>query len=105
MLDQIITSQDFIDADIVAEKIKAGDFEVQVSPEFVVDGIAYRVLMDGHHSLAAAIEAGIDPEFIEQTARDNDRISIMNRGDINGFLEACWMDGEYHFAVSGKSVW
>lgn len=105
MLDQIITSQDFIDADIVAEKIKAGDFEVQVSPAFEIDGIAYRVLMDGHHSLAAAIEAGIDPEFIEQTASDNDRISILNRGDIECFLEVCWMDREYHFAVSGKSVW
>lgn len=105
MLNQIITSQDFIDADIVAAKIEAGDFEVQVSPAFEVDGQIFRVLLDGHHSLAAAIEAGVEPDFIEQTASDNDRISLLNRGDIEGFLEVCWMDRAYHFAASGKAVW
>ncbi len=105
MLNQIITSQDFIDADVVAAKIAAGDFEVQVSPAFEIDGTFYRVLMDGHHSLAAAIEVGVDPTYIEQTESDSDRIAILNGGDIEGFLAACWMDGEYHYAATGKSVW
>lgn len=105
MLNQIITSQDFIDADIVAAKIAAEDFEVQVSPEFQIDGQTFRVLMDGHHSLAAAIEAGVEPIIIEQDATNSDRVALIDAGDIDGFLAACWMDGEYHYAVSGKAVW
>lgn len=105
MLSNIITSQDYINDEIVAEKIAAEDFEIQVSPEFEVDGETFRVLLDGHHSLAAAIEAGVDPIIIEQNASDNDKISMIESGDIESFLQACWMDGEYTYAVSGKSVW
>ena len=105
MLNQIITSQDFIDADVVARKIATADFEVQVSPAFEIDGTIYRVLMDGHHSLAAALEAGIDPVYIEQTETDTDRVAILSSGDVEGFLSVCWMDGEYRFAATGKSVW
>lgn len=105
MLNNIITSQDYINDEIVAEKIAAEDFEIQVSPEFEVGGETFRVLLDGHHSLAAAIEAGVDPIIIEQDETDNDRIGILKSGDIDGFLQACWMDGEYTYAVSGNSVW
>lgn len=105
MLDTIITSQNHIDEAIVASKIAAGDFEVQVSPEFEIDGQVYRVLLDGHHSLAAALEAGSEPTIVERNASDDDRIAILDNGDIENFLAACWMDGEYHFAVSGKGVW
>lgn len=105
MLNQIITSQDFIDADVVASKIADADFEVQVSPEFEIDGASYRVLLDGHHSLAAAMEAGVEPVYIEQTEADSDRVAILTSGDVEGFLAACWMDGEYRFAATGKSVW
>ena len=105
MIDKLITSQHFIDANIVAQKITAGDFEVQVSPEFEIGGETFRVILDGHHSLAAAIEAGIAPTIIEQDAASNDRVALLATGDIETFLEACWMDGEYQYAVSGKSVW
>lgn len=105
MIDNLITSQDYIDTDTVAAKIAAGDFEVQVSPEFEIDGQCFRVLMDGHHSLAAAIEAGAAVSILERTASDDDRIALLDNDDIDGFLAACWMDGEYRFAANGKSVW
>lgn len=105
MLDRIITSQSHLDDEIVAQKLAARDFTIYVSPEFEVEGETYRVLMDGHHSLAAAIAAGVDPEIIKQDATDSDRVALIDAGDIEGFLAACWMDGDYHFAVSRKSVW
>lgn len=105
MLNTLITSQHHIDDEIVAAKIAAGDFEVQVSPAFEIDGVEYRVVTDGHHSLAAALEAGVDPTIVEQTNTDNDKIGLLTSGNIEGFLEACWMDGEYQYAVSGKAVW
>lgn len=105
MINQLITSQHYIDDEIVAAKIEAGDFEVQVSPEFEFDGQTFRVVTDGHHSLVAAIEAGIEPAFVEQSAQDNDRIGLLLAGDVAGFLDACWMDGEYRFAATGEAVW
>ena len=101
----LITSQSHIDAEIVAAKIADGDFDVQVSPAFEIGGSTYRVVMDGHHSLAAAIEAGVDPVIVEQSARTNDKVALLDDGKIEDFLAACWMDGEYCFATSGKSVW
>lgn len=101
----LITSQHYINSDFVAQKVAAGDFEVQVSPVFVVDGVAYRVVLDGHHSLAAAIEAGVEPVIVERDAMDDDRVAVLDRGDVDGFLAACWMDGDYRDAVTGADVW
>lgn len=105
MIETLITSQHHIDDEIVAAKIAAGDFEVQVSPAFEIDGQTFRVVLDGHHSLAAALEAGVEPIIVEQDATDNDRIALLSAGDIDGFLGACWIDGDYQYAVSGKAVW
>ena len=99
----LITSQHYLNEETVAEKIAAGDFAVQVSPEFAIDGQVYRVILDGHHSYAAAIEAGVEPEIEEQTASDDDRIGLI--GNVDDFLAACWMDGEYIYAGTDRSVW
>lgn len=104
-MENLITSQHYIDDEIVAAKIAAGDFEVKVSPEFEIGGETFRIVMDGHHSLAAAIEAGVEPVVIEQDATENDRIALLDAGDVEAFLEACWHDGDYRFAVSGEYVW
>lgn len=101
----LITSQNHIDQDIVAAKVAAGDFEVQVSPEFVYEGETYQVILDGHHSYAAALEAGVTPDFVVQSKRDNDRVALLERGDVLGFLEACWHDGDYRYAADGSLVW
>lgn len=101
----LITSQHYLSDEIVAEKVAAEDFVVQVSPEFFVDGVAYRVILDGHHSFAAAIVAGRESDLVEADASDDDRVAILTKGDIEEFLAACWMDGEYQVAGSGKAVW
>lgn len=67
---RIITHQKFLDPKIVAEKISAQDFLVHVTPEFVRDGKLYRMVVDGHHSLAAAMEAGAVPTFSEELPRE-----------------------------------
>lgn len=105
MTNNLITSQHFIDADIVAAKVASGDFEVQVSPEFEIGGETFRVILDGHHSLSAALEAGVEPVILEQDATENDRVALLDAGNVEAFLEACWMDGEYQYAISGKAVW
>lgn len=63
---RLVSNQTFVDPAIVAEKIMAGDYAVQVSPLFIdPEGNRYRIVIDGHHSLAAAKQAGVPPELVE----------------------------------------
>lgn len=101
----IISSQRYIDPEIVAAKIAAEDYVVQVSPVFEVDGEEYRAVLDGHHSLAAAREAGAKVEWDEQTTQDNDSIAMLERGDIEDFLTVNYIDSEYYDIATGKAVW
>jgi phage-related protein (TIGR01555 family) len=63
---RLVTNQSFVDPGIVSQKIAAGDFTVQVSPVFVDEGgNRYRIVIDGHHSLAAAEQCGVAPTLVE----------------------------------------
>lgn len=100
-----ISSQRFLDDEIVAEKVRHSDFEVAVSPAFEIDGVSYRVVLDGHHSLAASREAGTAPVFCEYDATDNDKVAVLNRGDIETFLELAYVDSDYYDIATGRDVW
>jgi len=99
---QLISSQDYLDDDKIQEKRKSKDYVVQISPEFEVDGEKFRVILDGHHSLAAALEDEVSPEFVEQNPSDNDRIAILDRGDIDEFLEAVGQGDDYRNRITGR---
>ena len=100
-----ISSQRYIDAEIVSAKIAAKDFEVGVSPSFEVDGEAFRVVLDGHHSLEAARQAGVSPTYTEYTATDHDAICLLDSGDIETFLEAVHFGDDYYDVETGITVW
>lgn len=89
----IITGQNFLDDGIVAQKRAGRDYTVYVSPAFEVEGEMFRAILDGNHSMAAANADGVCPEFVEMTSSQDDRIALI--GDVNLFLEAIWMDGEF----------
>jgi len=99
-----ISSQRFQDEEIVAGKIEAGDFEVLVSPAFEIDGEMVAVILDGHHSYHAAIEAGVSPDFIEATAQNHDAVALIE-SDIDTFLEAVHMGDDYYYVETGVTVW
>lgn len=61
----LVTAQRFLDETKVLEKIRDEDFKVFVSREFERDGNKYRSMIDGHHSLAAAVRMNREPLFIE----------------------------------------
>lgn len=101
----LISSQRYIDWDVVAEKIAAADYVVNVTPEFEIEGVgAVRAIIDGHHSYAAAIEAGVSPVFVELTATENDRIALINSGDIDGYLEAAYHDSTWYDVETGCDI-
>ncbi len=97
----IITISSQLDTieEIVSEKIAEQDFTVQVSPVFEIDGQKYRVILDGHHSLEAAHMEGVEPEFEEIR---HDAQGYLDCGDIDGFLEAVYIDCQYYDIETGK---
>ena len=101
----LITSQQYLDRDIVAEKIEAEDFDVQISPAFEYDGETFAVIIDGHHSFAAALEAGAEPVFTELSSQDFDAICLLQSGDVDAFLAAAdWGEG-WIYAETSQPVW
>jgi len=100
-----ISSQRYIDEEIVSAKIDAEDFEVMVSPSFEVEGEAFRVVLDGHHSLEAARRAGVSPTYTEYTATEHDAICLLNAGDIETFLVVVHMGDDYYDVETGLTVW
>lgn len=101
----LISAQRYRDEDTVEAKRAARDYVVAVSPEFEIDGETYCVVMDGHHSLAAAIADGVEPEYVEQTATDNDTICVLERGDIDDFLVMHRIDSDYYDVSTGHDIW
>lgn len=85
---ELVTTQEFRDPNIVAQKKAASDFAVQVSPEFMVGGKPYRAILDGHHSFTAANEAGEAPVFEEIGDNQEPAVRILNEGKVASFLAA-----------------
>lgn len=101
----LITSQEYRNAEIVSEKISNEDFAVYLSPVFEINGEEFQVVLDGHHSYAAAIEAGVQPEFYVQSPRDNDTIALLYSGNVEDFLTVNVIDGEYRHIDTGAFAW
>lgn len=102
---QLISSQRYLDDDVVAEKRAAGDYTVTVSPEFEIDGKTVRVVLDGHHRLEAARLDGVKPKFVVASASTNDRIRALLDGDIETFLDSVHEGDDWYWLSTGKFVW
>lgn len=101
----LISSQRYLSEEIAAAKAAAADYTVNVTPEFEIAGIGMvRAIVDGHHSYAAAIEAGVAPVFVELTATENDRIALLEAGDVEAYLEAAYHDSAWYDIESGYDI-
>lgn len=100
----LISSQRYLDNDTTQEKIDTQDFTVSVSPKFTIDGEEYQVILDGHHSFAAAIESGNEPEFIELSVSEHDAIQWLVENKPETFLEVTYIDSPYYDINTGIDV-
>lgn len=98
---KVITSQSYIDPDIVAEKLESRDFDVFVTTPFELDGVEFVILVDGNHSFEAARQAGVEPTIHTIDMQQYEMAEI----SAEEALERCWMDGDYRDAVTGELVW
>jgi hypothetical protein len=96
----LISSQRYLDQDIVESKRVARDYTVSVL-DVTVDGIDYQVVVDGHHSIAAAKADGVEPVIVVQNATQDDRAAL-NGEDL---LEACYIDSDWYDLASGQTIW
>lgn len=100
----LISSQRYLDRDIVARKIMERNFDVTVTPEFLIDDEPVRAIQDGHHALEAAIRSGNRPNFIVNTASENDQIGLLDDGRIDDFLEAAYNDSPWYNYVTKRDL-
>jgi len=97
----LISSQRFLDETTVTEKQDTEDYVVKYAL-VVVEGEEYRVVVDGHHSLAAAIRDGVSPE-LEQCGQE-----IWNEAQRNPeafLLQYHYGDDYYYCARPEVLVW
>lgn len=93
---RLITSQARIYDDVVEAKRAEGDYDVQVSPIFEIDGQPVRFIIEGIHSLKAAMLDSVEPELEEYDASECDAISYLDKGDVDGFINAVWDSALYY---------
>ena len=98
----IISSQRYIDEKIVEAKRAACDYAITIGKEIEIDGETYRVIIDGHHSLAAAHADGVAPQIVEASVSDCDREAIEDVGD---YLESHWIDSDWYNIKTGEEIW
>ena len=98
--EQTISSQRYVDPAIVAEKQAAEDYVAQYAI-VEIDGEEYRVVVDGHHSIAAAKADGVPAEW--ETAHPE----VMAEAALDGeaFLAAHHYGDDYYDIETGLNVW
>ena len=99
---KIISSQRYTSDETVEAKRDAEDYEVTLGKVITIDGDEYRVLIDGHHSLAAAIADEVDPVYVYATTETCDREYIE---DIDEYLESHWIDDNWYDIETGSCIW
>jgi len=102
MNETIISSQRYTDDATVEAKRAARDYVVTIGKPIEVDGETYRVVIDGHHSMAAAIADGVDPVYVVASAIDCDREAI---DDVDDYLDAHYIDDDWYDVATGVCVW
>lgn len=80
----LISTQRYLDADIVAAKRTQSEYEVQIV-RLTIDGVEYGYVIDGHHSHAAAVEQGAPIEIDDATAEYQHEIDYLG---FDGFIQA-----------------
>jgi hypothetical protein len=98
----IISSQHHIDWDVVETKRAANDYVVTVATITDSESNEYQMVIDGHHSLAAAREDGVQPVIVESDYNYQAEVDCIG---FDAFLAAKWIDSPYYDVETGIEVW
>jgi len=96
-----ISSQRYLDPATVAAKREAGDYVVSYVL-VTVGGVEYRVVVDGHHSLAAARKDGVEPAWTPAHQECQSEADAMGG---EPYLTAHMGDCDWYDVATGEGVW
>jgi len=100
----LISSQRHLDQPLVAHKARTFKAFVVRTHEMQLRGNAYRVLLDGHHNLAAAKLAGVEPTWRGPSTKTLRVIASMAPADFERLLINNLTDSDWYFVETGEVV-
>ncbi|MBB2981805.1 hypothetical protein [Paraburkholderia tropica] len=100
----LISSQRFLDAVKVADKAERFRVFIVRVAELELRGARYRVLVDGHHNLAAARAAGIEPTWRGPPAKWERIRRATPPAEFERFLINNLTDSDWYFVETGEIV-
>ncbi|ENH6342569.1 hypothetical protein ABWH74_006001 [Burkholderia vietnamiensis] len=100
----MISSQRYLDAARVADKAARFQAFIVHVADVMLRGKPYRLLIDGHHNLAAARAAGVEPTWRGPTAKWRRIQSATPAAEFERFLINNLTDSDYYFVDTGEVV-
>jgi len=103
-LPPLISSQRYLNHETVHRK--ATTFKQFIVSTVTVEllGVAYRVLIDGHHNLAAAKLAGVEPTWRGPSPKMQRFIKRSTKDDVVRFFINNLTDSDWYFMDTGQVV-
>lgn len=100
----LISSQRYLNPAVVRRK--AGKFKIFIvrTAEVELRGKRYRILLDGHHNLAAARLAGVEPTWRGPSAKTQRVASQMGVAAFAAMLINNLTDSDWYYVDTGEVV-
>lgn len=100
----LISSQRYLDLQLVERKVRTFRVFVVSTLETQLRGRTYRVLLDGHHNLAAARQAGVEPTWRGPSNKMRRIMASMSPVDFELMLINNLTDSDWYFVEIGAVV-
>ncbi|OZI80141.1 hypothetical protein [Bordetella genomosp. 2] len=100
----LISSQRYLDPQVVERKVHTFRVFVVSTLETQLRGKPYRVLLDGHHNLAAARLAGVSPDWRGPSKKMRRIMASMSPADFERMLINNLTDSDWYFVETGEVV-
>lgn len=101
---RLISSQRHLDPETVKRKAETFKVFVVRTVDVELRGTRYRVLLDGHHNLAAARLAGVEPTWKGPAVKFERLMRRMTPADFEKFLINNLTDSDWYFVDTGDVV-
>lgn len=98
-----LSSQKHLDADTIEEKRAAQDYTVTLAT--IIDpttDVDYDLVIDGHHSYAAALLDGVAPEYVFSDYNYQSEVECIGFDD---FLAAHYIDSDWYDLETGNPAY
>lgn len=101
---RLISSQRYLSSQVVMRKARTFKVFVVRTLDIKLRGTRYRVLLDGHHNLAASRMAGVEPTWKGPPAKFERLMRKMPPEEFAAFLINNLTDSDWYFHDNGNVV-